>query len=291
MIEFFCPECGSVLQKDGAWYRCTSTKHDYPVENAVVNLVPKKPILHEPGFDYLAHYRIDANEFDYFEERNGATEHSERRLREYITTLVPTNVDTILDVGCGSAWVAKTFLSKGKTVYSLDASTTDPGKALSLYPSDKHFGVAADAFALPFDDNSFDCIIAAEIIEHVTDPQKFVHELHRVVRPGGVLIISTPYKEVLKYALCIHCNQKTPLNSHLHSFNESKLLSYQPTKAGGASWVAFNNKLLLFARTHIVLKFFSFGLWKVVDKLANVFYNKPVNIIVSYPKEQSSSVS
>ncbi|HEY6170759.1 MAG TPA: class I SAM-dependent methyltransferase [Candidatus Kapabacteria bacterium] len=284
MIEFLCPECGDVLHKDGAWYRCSSAKHDYPIQNGVVNLIPKKPILDEPGFDYLAHYRIDADEFDYFEERSGATEHSERRLREYITSLVPSNVSTILDVGCGSAWVAKTFLPKGKTVYSLDASITNPGKALTGYPSDKHVGVAADAFALPFADNSFDCIIAAEIIEHVSEPEKFVHELHRVVKPGGVLIISTPYKEVLKYALCIHCNQKTPLNSHLHSFNEAKLLSYHPLKTMSPSWRIFNNKLLLFVRTHIILRYFPFSLWKVIDKLANVFYNKPVNIIVSYPK-------
>jgi ubiquinone/menaquinone biosynthesis C-methylase UbiE len=284
MIEFLCPECGGVLHKDGTWYRCSSGGHDYPILNGVVDLVPKKPILSEPGFDYLAHYRIDADEFDYFEERSGATEHSERRLREYITSLVPTNVDTMLDVGCGSAWVAKTFLSKGKIVYSLDASSTNPAKALTRYPSDMHFGVAADAFSLPFADNSFDCIIAAEIIEHVSEPEKFVHELHRVVKPGGMLIISTPYKEVLKYALCIHCNQKTPLNSHLHSFDEAKLSSYHPSKAGSPSWRAFNNKLLLFARTHVILKFLPFDVWKVVDKLANVSYNKPVNIIVSYPK-------
>jgi 2-polyprenyl-3-methyl-5-hydroxy-6-metoxy-1,4-benzoquinol methylase len=284
MIELLCPECGGLLRKDGAWYRCESGGHDYPILDGVVDFVPKKPILDEPGFDYLAHYRIDADEFDYFEERSGATEHSERRLREYIASHVPSSTSTLLDVGCGSAWVAKTLLPKGKTIYSLDASATNPTKALARYPSDKHFGVAADAFALPFADNSFDCIIAAEIIEHVSDPEKFVHELHRVVKPGGVLIISTPYKEVLKYALCIHCNQKTPLNSHLHSFTETKLLSYHPTKAVGASWKAFNNKLLLFARTHIVLKFLPFGLWKVVDTIANIFYNKPVNIIVSYHK-------
>lgn len=284
MIEFLCPECGGALHSDGAWYRCSSGVHDYPVLNGVVDLVPKKQILDEPGFDYLAHYRIDADEFDYFEERSGATEYSERRLREYITSLVPSDITTMLDVGCGSAWVAQTFLPKEKTVYSLDASTTNPLKALARYPSEKHIGVAADAFGLPFADNSFDCIIAAEIIEHVSEPEKFVHELHRVVKPGGVLIISTPYKEVLKYALCIHCNQKTPLNSHLHSFNEAKLLSYHPAKSVAPSWKAFNNKFLLFTRTHIVLKFLPFGLWKVVDKLANVVYSKPVNIIVSYPK-------
>ena len=77
-------------------------------------------------FNYIDHYKKDAVEFDYFEERKGATEHDERRVREYIISKIPKNVNSILDVGCGKGWVAKEFLPKGKTVVSLDISVTNP---------------------------------------------------------------------------------------------------------------------------------------------------------------------
>lgn len=45
---------------------------------------------------------------------------------------------------------------------------------------------------LPYDDASMDVVLAAEIIEHVVDTQGFVAEIARVLRPGGVVLLSTP---------------------------------------------------------------------------------------------------
>ena len=238
-------------------------------------------------FNYIDHYKKDAVEFDYFEERKGATAHDERRVREYIISKIPKNVNSILDVGCGNGWVAKEFLPKGKQVFSLDISVTNPAIAKKLYPSEKHFGIAADSFHLPFNDNSFDCVIASEIIEHVFDPAAFVKELFRVVKKGGSLIITTPYKEKIIYYLCIHCNQKTPANAHIHSFDEMKLESlYSGNDLESFKYETFGNKVLLFLRTHVILKFFPFWLWKLKDKFANWIYNKPVHIICVYKKKK-----
>jgi ubiquinone/menaquinone biosynthesis C-methylase UbiE/uncharacterized protein YbaR (Trm112 family) len=280
-----CPHCHSELSFSDSSLTCTSCKRSYPMEGSVPNMVKPDDAINAE-FDYLNHYITDSETFDYFEARTGATEHSERRLREVIGRFVPSKVKTILDVGCGSAWVAKTFLPNGVTVCSLDASTINPHKALQRVPGSKHYGIAADAFHLPFKDNSIECIIAAEIIEHVPDPAAFVGELFRILAPGGSLIISTPYKEVLRYELCIHCNKQTPVNAHLHSFDEQKLASLnQSTDLEVFRFRAFNNKLLLFARTYILLRHFSLKLWMLVDKLANLAINKPVNIVVAYSKK------
>jgi len=234
------------------------------------------------NFRYAEHYKKDADEFDYFEERNGATEHDERRLREYIIPLIPDSADTILDVGCGSAWIAKNMLPKKKKVISLDISVTNPQKALSIYPSLNHSGLTADSFTLPFKDNTFDCIVASEIIEHVVSPADFVKELLRVLKPSGKLIISTPYKEKIQYVLCIHCNKTTPLHSHIHSFDEKMLMSYPVNcktilhKTG--------NKALLHLRTYILLKYLPFKLWNITDKLANAIIPKQAHIIAEYKK-------
>ncbi len=236
-------------------------------------------------FNYLEHYKKDAAEFNYFEERTKATAHEERRVREYLISKVPKSVSSILDVGCGRAWVAEKFIHEVTKVFSLDISVINPSKAIKKYPSKNHFGVVADSFTLPFPDESFDCVIASEIIEHVVDPQNFVKELLRVVKKNGSLIISTPYKEKIQYYLCIHCNQITPVHAHLHSFDEKKLESYIDREKIDYSYFTFGNKALTYFLTYVLLKYFPFWLWKLKDGFANLIYNKPLHIIAVYKKK------
>ena len=238
------------------------------------------------SFNYINHYKKDAVEFDYFEKRKGATAHDEKRVREYIISKIPKDIKSILDVGCGNGWVAKEFLPKGKQVYSLDISVTNPSKATKLYPDEKHFGITADSFYLPFNDNTFDCVIASEIIEHVYDPAEFVKELFRVVKKGGNLVITTPYNEKIIYYLCVHCNQKTPANAHIHSFDEMKLRDlYSGKDLESFKYETFGNKFLIFIRSYVILQYFPFWIWKLKDKFFNLFINKPVHIICIYKKK------
>lgn len=237
------------------------------------------------SFDYKTHYKIDAEEFDYFEERVEPAKHEERRVREVILSQIPKNSDMILDVGCGSGWVARQLVPKGKKVFSLDISSDNPKKVNNLIRSKNHFPIVADSFNLPFKSNSFNCVIASEIIEHTINPSYFIYELFRVVSKNGRLIISTPYKEKIRYHLCIHCNKKTPENAHLHSFDEvklSKLYSKKDLKRFNS--IIFGNKALIFLRTHIILKFLPMNIWLAFDWLANQIYNKPLHIVCTYDK-------
>jgi ubiquinone/menaquinone biosynthesis C-methylase UbiE len=237
-------------------------------------------------FNYVEHYKKDATEFDYFKERKGATAHDEKRVKEFLISEVPNDVKEILDVGCGSGWVAKHFIPKGVKVHSLDISVTNPAKSIMNTPSENHFGIAADSFHLPFKDNSFTCVIASEIIEHVVDPAEFIKELFRIVKKGGELIITTPYKEKLFYYLCIHCNKKTPAYAHIHSFDEKKLERlYTGEDIESFSYNTFGNKVLIYLRTYIIFQFFPFWLWRLKDRFANLIYNKPVHIICVYKKK------
>jgi len=235
-------------------------------------------------FDYKQHYKIDAEEFNYFEERTGATEHDERRVHEFILSKINSNPTSVLDVGAGSAWVAKHFNNTSVNVISLDLSKRNVEKAKSIFTGTNHSPIVADSFNLPFASNSLEIVIASEIIEHVLDPQKFIYELFRVVKPGGKLIVTTPYKEKLRYYLCIHCNQKTPVHAHIHSFDENKLLKYSPLEINNTYWETFGNKLLIFLRTYVILKYVPFKLWRITDFIFNKVKNIPVHIIVEYHK-------
>lgn len=242
-------------------------------------------IYEKDKLDYITHYKTDAIEFDYFEERLEPAKDEERRVHEIILSQVPRNSDLILDVGCGSGWIARYFVPKGKKVISLDIAKINPLKVDNLIKNKNHFPLVADTFKLPFKDNSFNCVIASEVIEHSINPKEFIKELFRVVAKNGRLIISTPYKEKLRYHLCIHCNQKTPENAHLHSFDENLLNDlYSGNDLKKFNPIIFGNKALIFLRTYIILKYLPTSLWQAVDWLANQIYDKPLHIVCTYDK-------
>lgn len=73
---------------------------------------------------------------------------------------------------------------------------TDNYTALGYQPEDlgaKTCDYDSDILELPFETASLDGVICLEVIEHVTDPPKAASELHRVLRPGGMLLLSTPF--------------------------------------------------------------------------------------------------
>jgi ubiquinone/menaquinone biosynthesis C-methylase UbiE len=137
--------------------------------------------------------------------------------------------------------------------------------------------VVAHGERLPFADATFDCPVASEVIEHLPEPERVLDEMWRVVRPGGRVLISTPYRERIRYVLCIHCNQPTPIHAHLNSFDEHRLASY--LRQGRFGYTTFGNKALLIARTHVLLGRVPHWLWRLVDWLANRILPKPAHIV------------
>lgn len=237
------------------------------------------------NFKYIEHYKKDAEEFDYYRNIKGAKAHTRRRIEETIISQISESFETILDVGCGRAWVAKNFVKKNVDVISFDLALANTTKALKKYPANNHFAVVGDALNPPFQENVFDYIVASEIIEHVPDPEKFVTSLFSLLKPDGKLIITTPYKEKLKYSMCIHCNQKTPHNAHIHSFDEENLFKLHNQKnLAKAYYKKFYNKTTEIFRLHVFQNILPYKLWKLQDKITNGIINKPARIMVVFEK-------
>jgi hypothetical protein len=86
--------------------------------------------------------------------------------------------------------------------------------------------------------------------------------------------------------LCVHCNKKTPLHAHIHSFDENILTNLcSNNKLKNIVWNTFGNKYLIFLRTYSILKYFPFRVWKIIDSIFNYIKNVPVHIIVQYKKK------
>ena len=101
----------------------------------------------------------------------------------------------VLDAGCGGGGVAVSFAEESEFAVGLDivARFTDAGVRLA-----KEHGVAnvsfvqGDGISLPFKDAYFDIVLSHSVIEHVKLPEGYLSECFRVLRPGGILFLSTP---------------------------------------------------------------------------------------------------
>ena len=94
----------------------------------------------------------------------------------------------LLDVGCGFGFFIETAKQQGWDVTGVEI-TDDAVKACTSKGLRMHHGTLETAH---FQDEMFDVIVLIETIEHVIQPEKLIKEIHRVLRPGGLVYLSTP---------------------------------------------------------------------------------------------------
>jgi SAM-dependent methyltransferase len=93
----------------------------------------------------------------------------------------------VLDVGCGSGGYSQLFVQAGAELVSLDVELHP-----ALAPQLRRRLVLGDAQSLPLEDEQFDFVFCASLIEHVLDPGKLARELYRVLRSGGRCYVGFP---------------------------------------------------------------------------------------------------
>jgi ubiquinone/menaquinone biosynthesis C-methylase UbiE len=104
---------------------------------------------------------------------------------------------TVLDCGCGPGTMTCDIareVAPGKVI-GIDANASQIAQATayarSLGTDNAEFR-KADVYALPFAEGEFDAVFSNALLEHLSEPQRAVDEFFRVLKPGGVLGVSTP---------------------------------------------------------------------------------------------------
>ncbi len=114
----------------------------------------------------------------------------EDRIQKIVAAYNPATLD-LLDVGCGNGVLLEILRERSTLdrVVGVDVAP-DTAKILAEIGIEGH---SLDAGApLPFPDQTFDTITCGEVIEHVFDVDTLIAEFFRVLRPGGMLILTTP---------------------------------------------------------------------------------------------------
>lgn len=122
----------------------------------------------------------------------------------------------VLDLGCRSGALSRHFLD-GNEVVGLDVDRAALAKAEALGIQPVQANVEEP---LPFEDASFDAVVAGELLEHLQFPDVLVAEIRRALRPGGVVVGSVPnayrLQSRLRFALG-RAPEDDP--THLHMFS------------------------------------------------------------------------
>jgi SAM-dependent methyltransferase len=201
-----CPICQSQLaegqlaenrlQPDRQTYTCTnpSCPGEFPVVNGV-------PVLINEQASVFKLESFVTNQDTFFK-------HSEESLlKKLARSLTPSisqnisarrNYQTLLNLLLQKVERPRVLVIGGSILGDgMEAIAQNPN--LEFVDSDVSFGertmLVCDAHNIPFADQSFDAIIAQAVLEHVVDPHRCVAEIHRVLKPDGIVYAETPFMQ------------------------------------------------------------------------------------------------
>lgn len=111
--------------------------------------------------------------------------------------------NTLLDVGCGAGFLSNRLAKEGFEVSGIDLSEESLEVAARFDETSTVKYERANAYELPYMDQSFDVVTCMDFLEHVEDPARVIRECARVLRPGGLFFYHTFNRSALSEAVVI----------------------------------------------------------------------------------------
>lgn len=98
----------------------------------------------------------------------------------------------VLDIASGAGYGTALLADKARKITGMDYSDEAVEYSNGLYSKKNLEFIQGDAQKMPFKDSTFDVVVSLETIEHLPEPEKFVKEVVRVLKPDGLFYVSTP---------------------------------------------------------------------------------------------------
>lgn len=127
----------------------------------------------------------------------------------YFSTLLDWRGKTVLDLGCGGGFMSEAMAREGAHVTGVDPA------AQAIAAAQEHArqeGLAIDyrvgsGERVPLDDESVDCVVCVDVLEHVTSLDAVLDEVARVLKPGGVFLYDTINRTPLASLVLVHLGE------------------------------------------------------------------------------------
>src|SRR5512133_3609960 len=192
---------------------------------------------------------MDIYQEDYYRGRESWPDfRTEIRTVISLALLSPDSV--VLEVGCGSGELLKALRSRVGLAAGVDLSTS----GLVVAKGRGHVACAL-AERLPFQNRSFDVVLAQHLIEHLPDPATWLAEWRRVLRPGGRVVVVTPNADFPDPSLFedpthVHLSTPATLKAELEGagYQVEQLFTLFPYLGSGRLARAASIRLALLAR-------------------------------------------
>jgi SAM-dependent methyltransferase len=126
----------------------------------------------------------------------------------------------ILDIGCGRGTLLSLMKEQGWEAYGLEFNEETAWHARNVLGLDIKTGRLADVH---FDDAFFDVVTLWHVLEHLPDPVLTFEECRRILKPGGLLVISVPNSDSLQARISGDDWFHLDLPYHLYHFNDKNL--------------------------------------------------------------------
>jgi ubiquinone/menaquinone biosynthesis C-methylase UbiE len=126
-----------------------------------------------------------------------------RHLHRYAIVFDIIKDKVVLDIACGEGYGSNLMANYAKQVYGVDIDKESIAHACSKYKRDNLFFLIGDVVNIPIKDNSIDVIVSFETIEHHNKHDEMLMEFKRILKPTGIIIISSPDKHVYSELLGI----------------------------------------------------------------------------------------
>ena len=160
--------------------------------------------------------------------------------------------DRVLDMGCGAGRHAFEVYRRGGDVIAFDMDADELAGVSDLFHAMKQAGEVpegaeadvkqGDALQLPFGDGEFDRVVAAEVLEHIPADIQAIHELVRVLRPGGTLAVSVPrwFPEIVNWKLSDDYHNVE--GGHIRIYTDAELVDKATKAGGGGATLVYDGK-------------------------------------------------
>ncbi len=166
----------------------------------------------------------------YWTRENDVSDHdvtTPERKRRFLQTLDDycKPGESILDLGCGGGKFTIWAAEAGYSATGMDISAKAMEMAQGTFPGGNFKQLNTDG-SIPADDQSFGFVWCSEVIEHILEVDEFLKEISRVMKLGGILILTTPYHGFIKNLFIVlfkfhrHFNVR---GSHIRFFDKKSL--------------------------------------------------------------------